>query len=388
MKQQNMAVWHKGIRFALIILLAVIMVMAFVMERSRLTRAGDEDPAAVAGETGSELVEAPAPAPEPAPAPAAEPAPAPQPDPAQQTAKASAEGGEADKSAAEPTNTAEVAEEVTEEEIEETEPVVTATPGVALAAADVEPTPEVVEYANAEEDKDFRSGPATALGAISVSSDRKATHELANLPEGSIVRVTKRVEVKDEEGEVVETWLGVSFMADEQTEGDEEAGLVKVDGYVSAWSVKPMDGAEYLRRVEITEEDIAEAKALGLSIEEPIETADGLPVIHVPYTPVPKKQAVEKSEEEISTEDKGESAARVEVSIEHEGEMELGTVVTLRAKLINMPLDQPVHLQWMNDATGEYEDVPGANGDTFAFQVDANNIDWKWVMEVKIGSDV
>lgn len=414
MKEQNKAKWHKSIRIALIALLAVVMVGAFVAERTNLTRAGDEAAETVAEESTRELAEE-ATAPEPAAVP--DPAPAPAEEVTEQ--EASAEEGEevVTEETAEPVE----AEVATEEPAEaEATPEVTAAPAEAtaepavatvapeatavLAEAEVAPEAtivpeetvmpeeEIIEeevgFANAEEDKDFRTGYAYTLGDIAVYSDRKETHELANLPEGAVVRVTKRVEIK-RDGEVVETWMGVRFMAEENEEGD----LVVVEGFVPAWSLMQLDEASYLRRVELyarsLEENVeAEADQTAEEGEEvfegdPIETSDGIPVVRVRYFPIPVEEV-----EEVVAEEEEKPAPRVEVSFEHEGdELVSGTTVTLHAKLINMPEDEAVQLQWKNNATGEFEAVPGATSDSFAFQVDANNIDWKWVMEVRIGSD-
>lgn len=426
MKEQNKAKWHKSIRIALVALLAVVLVAAFVAERTNLTRAGDEAAETVAQESTRELAEevsAPEPAadPDPAPAPAAaeetseqepaaetsEEASAPVED-ATKAEEAAAEAEDATEETAAPAEEAEVVEATTvpvEAEataapveiaaapeatavpaVDEVAPEATIVPEETLVPEEVE---EEVGFANAEEDKEFRTGYAYTLGSVSVFSDRKETHEFANLPEGAVVRVTKRVEIK-RDGEVVETWMGVRFMAEENEEGD----LVNVEGFVPAWSLMQLDEASYLRRVELyarSLEENVEAEG-GQTVEEgeeavfegdPIETSDGIPVVRVRYIPVPVEEV-----EVVAEEEEEKPAPRVEVSFEHEGdELVSGTTVTLHAKLINMPEDEAVQLQWKNNATGEFEAVSGATSDSYAFQVDANNIDWKWVMEVRIGSD-
>lgn len=427
MKEQNKAKWHKSIRIALVALLAVVLVAAFVAERTNLTRAGDEAAETVAQESMRELVEeasAPEPAADPDPAPAAAEETSEE-EPAVEASEEASEPAEAVTEAEEPAGEEEVAEEPAapaEEEVEETAapveaeatpeatavPAEVAAPEATAVPAEAEVAPEVTlvpeetlapeeeemeeeaGFANAEEDKEFRTGYAYTLGSVSVFSDRKETHEFANLPEGAVVRVTKRVEIK-RDGEVVETWMGVRFMAEENEEGD----LVNVEGFVPAWSLMQLDEASYLRRVELyarsLEENVeAEGEQAAEEGEEvvfegdPIETSDGIPVVRVRYIPVP----VEEAEEVVDEIEEEKPAPRVEVSFEHEGdELVSGTTVTLHAKLINMPEDEDVQLQWKNNATGEFEAVSGATSDSYAFQVDANNIDWKWVMEVRIGSD-
>lgn len=101
-------------------------------------------------------------------------------------------------------------------------------------------------------------------------------------------------------------------------------------------------------------------------IEEPIELNEGDTLL--------------EEETERPTEDEPEEVIPPSATIgyEYEGEFIMGTVLTLYADLHNVPEGMALGFQWQNDASGTFEDVPGATEATYSFVADATNSGCGW----------
>lgn len=75
----------------------------------------------------------------------------------------------------------------------------------------------------------------------------------------------------------------------------------------------------------------------------------------------------------------------VEVRYEYKGDLTVGSKVTLRAHVYNLPETQKLSFQWQNDATGLFKDVEGATGQSYIFIVDSNKArSWNWRVNVSL----
>lgn len=75
---------------------------------------------------------------------------------------------------------------------------------------------------------------------------------------------------------------------------------------------------------------------------------------------------------------------RVEVEYAFEGDVLLeGALVTLTARVYNIPEDTALTFQWQNDATGRFEDVSGATEQTYTFYAGADNSGCRWRVRVE-----
>lgn len=63
------------------------------------------------------------------------------------------------------------------------------------------------------------------------------------------------------------------------------------------------------------------------------------------------------------------AAPSVEVVCDYDGTLTAGTQVTVRAIVHNLPDAYSASFQWQNDASGSFQDVAGATGETFTFTV-------------------
>ena len=73
------------------------------------------------------------------------------------------------------------------------------------------------------------------------------------------------------------------------------------------------------------------------------------------------------------------------VTYEYEGMLTVGTEVTVRATLYNVPETTGISYQWQNNAGGSMQDVAGATGAAFTFIADADsNTDCTWQVNVLI----
>lgn len=78
-------------------------------------------------------------------------------------------------------------------------------------------------------------------------------------------------------------------------------------------------------------------------------------------------------------------APSVEVICDHDGKLVAGQEVTVRAVVHNLPEGYSISFQWQNDASGSFQDVAGANDETFTFVVDEFNADGcNWRVNVDI----
>lgn len=68
----------------------------------------------------------------------------------------------------------------------------------------------------------------------------------------------------------------------------------------------------------------------------------------------------------------------VTLSMLYEGDLTLGTAVTLIATPHEVPEGVEVAYQWQSDLTGTFEDIPGATALTYTFHVDAENAQCQW----------
>ena len=128
-------------------------------------------------------------------------------------------------------------------------------------------------------------------------------------------------------------------------------------------------GGYYLARVRMAEGD-----------EEAVE---------VPSEPEDEIEAVETAE----TIELAEETELVEPKVEilfacdnEDGSNELvePCMVTLTAILHNFPENAELAFQWQNNANGEYVDVPGANGISYAFMASENNSGCSWRVNVTV----
>lgn len=383
----------KGIKYLLVALLAVVMVAGYVVERSQLTLAGEGEAEPAAPETHEVIEAAPAPVPqeqrvtqpevvEAPPAPVPE-APAPEAAPAPEVTEAPApEAATAPEVTEAPATEVPVAQEPTPEAAQP-EQVVVESAEEQLATPEPTLEPEATEeilaeevpagFNNAAEDESFRAGYAYTLGDIAVNSEWKNDdHVLMRLPADAVIRVTGRVTQKRGEEEI--PWMAVRVAA-----VNDKGDLEIVNGFTEAWNVNQLPEADYNARKALPEEDSGR-----------IEVWQDVPVVRVGFTlpeqePVAETTEVTPDETEQPVEEAGKPAPSVEVRYEYDGEeLTVGSHVTLYADLHNMPEGKNIQLQWKNNATGEYEAVPGANGQSFSYKLDQNNLAWKWIVEVTI----
>jgi hypothetical protein len=71
----------------------------------------------------------------------------------------------------------------------------------------------------------------------------------------------------------------------------------------------------------------------------------------------------------------------------HGEELTEGTIVTIRAEIEGMPEGIGYGLQWQNDLSGEFLDVPGATEDTIAFLADEKNVHCVWRVRLTLPGD-
>lgn len=111
------------------------------------------------------------------------------------------------------------------------------------------------------------------------------------------------------------------------------------------------------------------------------------------YTPVavePDSDDIQDATAEQTTPDEEEptmvssGSPRVEIEFSYEGDILLeGAQVTMTAKVYNVPENTDLSFQWQNNATGRYEDVPGATEQTYSFYADEGNSGCLWRVKVE-----
>lgn len=84
----------------------------------------------------------------------------------------------------------------------------------------------------------------------------------------------------------------------------------------------------------------------------------------------------EETEAEITEEAGFEPSATINFS--YDGEFAFGTEVTLVANLHDVPEGAEVEVQWQNDSSGAFTDVPGAIGETYSFVADEMTSACQW----------
>ena len=86
---------------------------------------------------------------------------------------------------------------------------------------------------------------------------------------------------------------------------------------------------------------------------------------------------------EDNEEDSEEAPAPyVTVTRINDEELISGMMVELRSEVFNLPADRIVGYKWMNNAGGEFREVPGATGETITFLASAENTGCEWIVEV------
>lgn len=75
----------------------------------------------------------------------------------------------------------------------------------------------------------------------------------------------------------------------------------------------------------------------------------------------------------------------VDVRYDYEGELAVGTKVTLMAFVHNVEDVSKLTFQWQNDASGVFEDVPGATSQVYSFIIDSTSArGWNWLVNVSV----
>lgn len=90
--------------------------------------------------------------------------------------------------------------------------------------------------------------------------------------------------------------------------------------------------------------------------------------------------------ENIENEEGGEDeAVRVEVKVVADDEgIGPGSLVTLTSELYGVPAGASVAYQWQSDASGAFEDVPGADGSTYSYVVDEEYPNSNWRVQITV----
>lgn len=95
-------------------------------------------------------------------------------------------------------------------------------------------------------------------------------------------------------------------------------------------------------------------------------------------------EASEEDEETVIIEESPAEAPTVKVSYSYDGELEVGTPITVRATVTGLPEGTVVQYQWLNNASGDYQPVPGATGPEHNFLADESNTDCQWRVSATI----
>lgn len=103
---------------------------------------------------------------------------------------------------------------------------------------------------------------------------------------------------------------------------------------------------------------------------------------HREHEPAPAQDALTPEEMAQSILSAGPWTPRVRIAFETDGPMDLGAMITLEALVDNSPDGYAAQYQWKNDATGQFEDVPGATERTYAYHLDAYNLRYSWLVDI------
>lgn len=149
--------------------------------------------------------------------------------------------------------------------------------------------------------------------------------------------------------------------AETPTEGDVTAATEETSPEATLETAEPTDASdEPVLTDEGTEDSAAETA-------EPTEPTEDLSVDDVPVIP----------EDAVMADAPVDSSVRVVCTYEGDRLM-VGIPVTLTAELVNFPATAVVSFQWQNDSTGVFADIPGANGRSYAFIADEENMRCNW----------
>ncbi|MDR3051914.1 MAG: hypothetical protein LBU67_09380 [Oscillospiraceae bacterium] len=141
------------------------------------------------------------------------------------------------------------------------------------------------------------------------------------------------------------------------------------------------DGHAFLYWTEDAPQDIPQGEEA-----EPFDFTVGIdrPITLRPCAAPAQSVATQAPQENLAPPEPEPFAPEADIAISYEGAFHLGTTVTLTATLSNMPEGRPYSVQWQNDATGEFLDVPGATEPVHQFVSDAANTGCTWRILVQL----